>query len=57
MIQVYATLLLRDYTWELPSSERALTSGELVPMPKDGLPVRFARYPGPATRAGSRGPV
>lgn len=44
MIQVYATLLLRDYTWELPSSDHALTSGELVPMPKDGLPVRFARY-------------
>jgi len=46
MIQVYATLLLRDYTWELPSSDHALTSGELVPMPKDGLPVRFTRYPG-----------
>jgi hypothetical protein len=46
MIQVYATLLLRDYTWELPSNDHALTSGELVPMPKDGLPVRFARYPG-----------
>ena len=57
MIQVYTTLLLRDYTWELPSSDRALTGGELVPMPKDGLPVRFARYPGPASPVGSRGPV
>jgi cytochrome P450 len=46
MIQVCATLLLRGYTWELPSSDHTLTSGELVPTPKDGLPVRFARYPG-----------
>ena len=46
MIQVYATLLLRDYTWELPSADHSLTSGELVPMPKDGLPVRFAKHAG-----------
>ena len=46
MIQVYATLLLRDYTWELPSADHALTSGELVPMPEDGLPVRFAKHAG-----------
>lgn len=46
MIGVYATLLLRDYAWELPSADRALTGGELVPMPKDGLPVRFASYQG-----------
>jgi retinoid hydroxylase len=46
MIQVYITLLIRDYTWELPSADRALTGGELVPMPKNGLPVRFARNAG-----------
>ena len=46
MIQVYATLLLRDYTWELPSSDHPLTGGELVPLPKDGLPVRLARHTG-----------
>ena len=46
MIGVYTTLLLRDYTWELRSADRTLTSGELVPLPKDGLPVRFARDPG-----------
>ena len=46
MIQVYTTLLVRDYTWELPSADHALTGGELVPMPKDGLPVRFAKYEG-----------
>ncbi len=46
MIEVYATLLLRDYTWELPSTDHTLAVGELVPLPKDGLPVRFARYPG-----------
>jgi hypothetical protein len=46
MIQVYATLLLRDYTRELPSADHALTSGELVPMPEDGLPVRFAKHAG-----------
>jgi cytochrome P450 len=46
MIQVYATLLLRDYAWELPSGDHTLTSGQLVPMPKDGLPVRFTTYPG-----------
>ena len=34
MIQVYATLLLRDYTWELPSADHSLTT-RLIPMPKD----------------------
>jgi retinoid hydroxylase len=43
MIQTYAALLLRDYRWELASTDRALTRGELVPLPKDGLPVRFSR--------------
>jgi len=43
MIQVYTTLLLRDHTWQLASTDRSLTGGELVPMPKDGLPVRFGR--------------
>jgi hypothetical protein len=46
MIQVYTTLLLREHTWELPSTDHPLTGGELVPMPKDGLPVRFAAYAG-----------
>ncbi len=46
MMQVYATLLLHDYTWELQSADHPLTSGELVPLPKDGLPVRLTRYAG-----------
>lgn len=46
MMQVYATLLLRDYTRELPSADHPLASGELVPLPKDGLPVRLTRHAG-----------
>jgi hypothetical protein len=30
----------------VPSADRALTGGELVPMPKDGLPVRLRQIPG-----------
>jgi retinoid hydroxylase len=44
VIQVYTTLLLRDHSWQLPSANRALSGGELVPMPQDGLPVRLTRH-------------
>jgi hypothetical protein len=36
--------LLRDYTWELPTADHPLTCGELVPLPKDGLPARLTRH-------------
>jgi cytochrome P450 len=41
-IQTYTTLLLRDYTWELPARNPTLTKGEIAPTPRDGLPARFA---------------
>jgi cytochrome P450 len=42
MMKTYTTLLLRGHTWKLGSTDRTLTSGELVPMPKDGLPVTLS---------------
>jgi cytochrome P450 len=45
-MMMFAVLLLRDYTWELPSQDLSYDCGRLPPEPRDGLRARLTRLPG-----------
>lgn len=42
-MQLFAAILVADYTWELPEQDRSLTFDRIPPEPKSGLLIRLTK--------------